>query len=158
MKATAKFLGLDPKKDLPVIEGLNDLLSEYQVFYQNLRGFHWNVEGENFFTLHPQFEAYYTEAQTKVDEIAERILSLGGSPLHAYSDYLKRSSVKEQKDISNATQCVEAIRKDLSAIIQTERKIITTAEKANDEGTVSMLTDYLIGQEKTLWMLSAYLA
>ena len=74
-------IGLDTAKTGRTIEKLNKLLSDYQIHYQNLRGFHWNIKGKSFFTLHSVFEKYYDQAAERVDEIAERILMLGGTPL-----------------------------------------------------------------------------
>jgi len=68
---------------------LQQLLADFQVYYTNLRGFHWNIKGHNFFVLHSQFEKMYDDTAEKVDEIAERILMLGGTPANKFSDYLK---------------------------------------------------------------------
>ena len=95
-------IGLDTAKTGRTIEKLNKLLSDYQIHYQNLRGFHWNIKGKSFFTLHSVFEKYYDQAAERVDEIAERILMLGGTPMHTYQDYLDNSSLPVYQ---NVEQC-----------------------------------------------------
>jgi starvation-inducible DNA-binding protein len=76
------LIGIDKEKATELSQKLNQLLADYQLFYQNLRGLHWNIKGKEFFELHLKFEEYYNDAVVKVDEIAERILTLGGEPLH----------------------------------------------------------------------------
>ena len=78
-----------------LVERLNRLLADYQIFYQNLRGLHWNVKGPQFFMLHEKYEELYNEAAETVDEVAERILMIGGQPLHTFTDYLKTAELKE---------------------------------------------------------------
>ncbi|GAB1446351.1 hypothetical protein MASR2M41_21230 [Flammeovirgaceae bacterium] len=104
-----------------------------------------------------KFEEFYKDASTKIDEIAERILTLEGEPLHTYSDYLKTTEVKEEKNVTDGTQGVEIIVKNFSILIKKERDILSLAADANDEGTQSLMSDYISETEKTLWMLNAYL-
>ncbi|NQX96501.1 MAG: DNA starvation/stationary phase protection protein [Flavobacteriales bacterium] len=151
------LIGLNEEKAIELSGKLNDLLSDYQLFYQNLRGLHWNIKGKEFFELHVKFEEYYNDAVVKVDEIAERILTLGGEPLHTFSDYLKVSKIKEEKGITNGTEGVEIIITNFSTLILKEREILQLASGADDEGTVSLMSDYISQTEKTLWMLTAYL-
>ncbi|MCJ7757450.1 MAG: DNA starvation/stationary phase protection protein, partial [Gillisia sp.] len=89
------YLGLDEKKTVNTVKELNVLLADYHLYYQKLRNFHWNVMGENFFDLHVKFEELYEDAKTKVDEIAERILTLRFQPTSNLSDYMEISSIKE---------------------------------------------------------------
>ena len=86
---TLDYIQLDEKKVKNVINGLQQLLSDFQIYYTNLRSFHWNIKGHSFFVLHSKFEEMYNDAAETVDELAERILMLGGIPNHRYSDYLK---------------------------------------------------------------------
>lgn len=79
-------IGLDAAKAKVLGDKLNVLLSNLQVLYINTRGFHWNIKGDNFFELHLKFEEFYTDLQQKIDEVAERILTLGHVPDHSYSD------------------------------------------------------------------------
>ena len=89
------ILGLNKQGVSQVVNRLNDLLSSYQVFYQNLRGYHWNIVGKDFFELHLKFEEYYNNAQIKIDEIAERILTLEATPLHSFSQYITQYQVQQ---------------------------------------------------------------
>lgn len=139
------------------IDKLNALLSSYHVFYVNVRGYHWNVKGEHFFTLHPKFEELYTEIQTQIDEIAERILTLGGSPFHAYSDFAQYSGVAEHKNVSNSRECVEGIVTGLSTLIKEQNELAQIAENDGDQGTVDLVSGYTSGQEKHVWMYQAFL-
>lgn len=151
------LIGIDQKKAEDLSGKLNQLLADYQVFYQNLRGFHWNIKGKEFFELHLKFEELYDDAVIKIDEIAERILTLEGEPLHTYTDYLNASNIKEEKGISNGVEGVRIIVQNFSTIIAQEREILELASEANDEGTISLMSDYIPETEKKLWMLNSYL-
>jgi len=127
------------------------------LFYINARGFHWNIAGEHFFELHVKFEELYTDALVKVDEVAERILTLGHTPLHTFSDYLQHTSIKEVKDISDGRQAVEKVLHGFKVLLETERDILNLAGDAGDEGTNALMSDYIREQEKLVWMYSSYL-
>ena len=90
-------IGINTEKATELSYELNDLLANYQLIYQNLRGLHWNIKGKEFFELHVKFEEFYDDAVIKIDEIAERILTLEGHPLHTFSDYLETAEIKEKK-------------------------------------------------------------
>lgn len=155
MKNVNELLGL--KNTNEVNEKLNELLASFQVYYQNLRGFHWNVKGKMFFTLHNKFEELYDDAAEKVDEVAERILTLGGTPLHTFEDYLKTSKIDVVKDENDGMKLVEATLENLSTLIKIERELMEVAEKAEDEGTNALASDFISEQEKTVWMLNSLL-
>lgn len=150
-------IGLDSQETAEVIESLNHLLSCYQIHYMNTRGFHWNIKGRDFFELHVKFEELYTQLLEKVDEIAERILTLGGEPLHAFSDYIELSQINEEKNISDGGQAVQVLVDGFSTLIKLQRRVLADASDNNDEGTASLMGDYISEQEKLLWMLKAYL-
>lgn len=139
------------------IKGLNELLSDYQIFYQNLRGFHWNIQGEKFFELHKLFEAYYNSVNEKVDEIAERILTIGGTPLHTLADYISIAKLEVAQDLSDATSTVESTLKGLKHLIHKQHELIKLAQENGDEGTIALLGGFIGEQEKSAWMLKAYL-
>ncbi len=151
------LIGIDQEQAITLSKKLNQLLADYQIFYQNLRGLHWNIKGKEFFELHLKFEEFYNDAVIKIDEIAERILTLEGEPFHTFSDYLKNSKIAEEKSVTNGTEGVKIVVKNLSTIIALEREILSLAGDANDEGTVSLMSDYISETEKTLWMLNSYL-
>lgn len=136
---------------------LNDLLANYAVYYQNLRGFHWNITGKAFFELHAKFEELYTGANLAVDEVAERILTLGATPLHTFSDFIESAEIREAKGIRTADDSVSTVIANLGILLQKERAIMKTAAEADDEGTADLMSDYIRAQEKTVWMLRAYL-
>ena len=155
---TKNLIGLDVEKSKQLVEHLNDLLANYQLYYQNVRGFHWNVKGRGFFQLHAKFEEYYIDAIVKIDEIAERVLTLEGTPLHAYSAYMKVAEIKEVTGVSNGLECVKHIMDSLVILIRKEREILALAAEAGDDGTQDMINPYISEQEKTLWMLRAFLS
>jgi len=153
---TTNSVGLDTKQSEALAVGLNDLLAAYQVHYQNLRGCHWNITGPTFFELHAKFEELYTKAQVFIDVLAERILTLEGSPLHTYSSYLKHSAVKEQRDLSGAKETVACVMAGMTTLIGLQREALKLAEKAGDEASSTMVGDNITAMEKDLWMLRAY--
>jgi starvation-inducible DNA-binding protein len=150
-------IGLDRKQSEALAIELNSLLANYQLYYQNTRGLHWNIKGKHFFELHVKFEEIYTDAQEKVDLIAERVLTLGFIPMHTFSDYLKHATIKEGKNIHEAKEAVELIVSSLQTIIILERAILKTAAVLHDEGTTTLLTDFITQQEKEIWMYSSWL-
>ncbi len=154
----ATIIGLDKSKSKELVINLNNLLANYQVYYQNVRGLHWNIKGKNFFELHVKFEEIYTDSQEKVDMIAERILTLGGNPIHTFNEYINLSNVPVGKDISQDTEAVELIVGSLSALLKIERVILNQSDEAGDEGTNSMMSDFISEQEKTTWMMRAWLS
>lgn len=150
-------IGLGKADMSEVIDKLNSLLSSYHMFYINVRGYHWNVKGEHFFTLHPQFEELYTSLQVEIDEIAERILTLGGTPLHAYSDFKQHTSIEEDKNVKDGTTCVKGVVKGLQALIKEQRDVSLLASEADDQGTADLVDTYVQEQEKLIWMYNAFL-
>ena len=150
-------IGLDTNESKQLAEQLNILLANYQVFYINARGFHWNITGDKFFELHAKFEELYNDLLVKIDEVAERILTLGYTPLHTYSDYIKISTIREAKNISDGKKAMQNILDSFSNLIGLEREILGLSDEANDEGTNALMSDYIREQEKLVWMYSAYL-
>lgn len=150
-------IGLDATKSKELTEKLNLLLANYQIFYINARGFHWNITGDKFFELHAKFEELYNDLLVKVDEIAERILTLGYTPLHSFTDYTRVASIKEATNISDGKEAVEKVVEAYRALINVQRDVLSVAQEAADEGTAALVSDYIRQQEKQLWMYSAYL-
>lgn len=151
------FIGINKEKAEQLTTQLNDLLANYQIYYQNLRGFHWNIKGREFFELHAKFEELYNDARIKIDEIAERILTLGSTPSHTMSSYVSSASIKECTHVTDGVKAVEITATNLGILVEKERVILSEAADANDEGTVTLMSDYITEQEKVLWMLHAYL-
>ncbi|PCM43049.1 Dps family protein [Marinobacter sp. ANT_B65] len=151
------FIGLDTEKTVKLADSLNDLLSNYQIFYMNVRGYHWNIKGDNFFELHLKFEELYNDLLLKVDEVAERVLTLGHRPAHSYSTYIERSEVSEQRDVCDGKQAMENILDSFATLIGKQRELLSLAGDAEDEGTAALMSDYISQQEKTVWMYRSYL-
>jgi len=155
---TMNSIGLDAQKTKLLANDLNQLLANFQIYYQNLRGIHWNIKGKNFFDLHMKFEELYTDANLKVDLIAERILTLGATPLHTHDDYIKAAKVPVGKNISKDENAVHLIVESLTELLKIERNILNKSAEINDEGTNSMMSDFITEQEKTVWMMKAWLS
>jgi starvation-inducible DNA-binding protein len=149
-------IGLDKLKVEVITDGLNLLLSNYQVFYANVRGFHWNIKGEKFFELHVKFEELYNDLFLKIDEVAERILTLGGQPLHTYQDYLESATIITEKNKTSAIETVESVLLSFKILIKEQRDLLAKSSEANDEGTSALMSDYIREQEKLIWMYSAF--
>ena len=150
-------IGLDSKKSKLLAEKLNDLLAHYSIFYQNTRGYHWNIKGEKFFELHLKFEELYNDLVLKIDEVAERILTLGHSPQNNYSEYKKRSAIKESRQVSDGLKAVGDILNSFRVIIVLQRELLALSADAGDEGTNALMSDYIRAQEKLVWMYSAFI-
>ena len=150
-------IGIESDKAEQLAERLNLLLADLSVFYMNTRGFHWNIKGDKFFELHVKFEELYNDLVLKIDEVAERVLTLSKTPIHAYSEYFKISEIKEKQNVSNGKEAVEAILDSFKIIIIKEREILNLSAEAGDEGTNALMSDYIREQEKLVWMYSAYL-
>ena len=154
---STNILGLSETKINELAVDLNKLLANYQVYYQNLRGLHWNIKSKNFFQLHEKFEELYNDSQLKIDEIAERILTLGATPEHTFKDYLDKAIVPVGQNISQDDKAVRLIVDSLFELLKIERSILEKAGEFNDEGTNSMMSDFITEQEKTVWMMKAWL-
>lgn len=150
-------IGLDPKRSEELANKMNLLLANYQLFYINTRGFHWNIKGEKFFELHVKFEELYNDSQLKIDEIAERIVTLGYTPLHSFTSYVETSTITEQTNVSDGMIAVQHIVDSFNTLLTLEREILHLSDEADDEGTNSMVSDYIRAQEKLVWMYSSFL-
>lgn len=148
-------IGLNIASSEKLAVELNKLLASYQVFYTNVRGYHWNIKGVSFFELHAKFEEIYDDLVVKVDEIAERILTLGHVPANAFSQYLEVSSIKEDIGISSAQHCLTGTLEGFKSLLKQQREILALANDLEDEGTASQMSDYIKEQEKLVWMFSA---
>jgi starvation-inducible DNA-binding protein len=136
---------------------VNQLLSDLHIYYQNTRGFHWNIKGKRFFELHVKFEELYTEALVNIDEIAERLLAIGGSPLHTFEDYLSTSNIKSLKGVSNDIETVTAIVDQLQKLITQEEMVKSMAAEIEDNETEDMMIALINTQQKYIWMFNSWL-
>lgn len=154
---TTNAIGLDKAKSEKLAKKLNELLANYSVFYQNTRGYHWNIKGEKFFELHLKFEELYNDLLLKIDEVAERILTLGYWPEHNFTQYHKTSSIKESEKVTDGLKAVGQILDAFKTVITMQRELLNLSADANDEGTNALMSDYIRAQEKSVWMYSAYI-
>lgn len=150
-------IGLATDKSKELADLLNDLLANYSTFYQNTRGYHWNISGHKFFELHLKFEELYNDLFVKIDEVAERILTLGHTPKHKFTDYLGVSEVPESNEVTDGDKAIEQILNAFKILLTKQRHILALSGEIEDEGTNAQMSDYIREQEKLVWMYSAYL-
>jgi starvation-inducible DNA-binding protein len=136
---------------------LNQQLANWNVLYVKLHNYHWYVKGLNFFTLHEKFELYYNDASTIVDEIGERILTIGGMPIATLREYLEVTTITEGNRELNAIDMVSDLIADYEIIVNESKTIINLAEENDDEETADLFRDKIGKIEKQLWMLKAFL-
>ena len=154
---TTNRIGLDIDKSAELAKLLNDLLANYSTLYQNVRGYHWNVKGDKFFELHLKFEELYNDLFIKIDEVAERVLTLGHTPEHKFSAYLKEAIIEETSEVSDGYRAVGQILDAFKHLLTKQRHILNLSGDINDEGTNAQMSDYIREQEKLVWMYSAFL-
>lgn len=150
------FLNLDKEKTSQTVNQLNILLADFHLYYQKLRNFHWNIVGKSFFDLHVKFEEMYDDTKLKVDEIAERILTLRYQPTSNLSEYLKISNIKESKPTLSDVQMIDTLIDDHNILLKQMRNVVAAADEAKDEGTIDLIGAYIRELEKTTWMLDAW--
>ena len=140
------------------VEKLNLYLANLNVLYRKVQNYHWNIVGTGFFSVHAKLEEYYDALNEQIDDVAERILSIGGRPLGTLKDYLAVSTIKEaeNKEISIA-DAVADVKKEFEAMLQFVKEVQETADAEHDYGTSAMVDEYISSYEKNLWMLNAYL-
>lgn len=136
---------------------LNKLSATLHVYYSNLRGFHWHVEGKSFFTFHEELEKMYDAEAERIDEVAERVLQLGGVPVRLFGEIEKLSAIKQTGVISCSNEISKNLLETIAVLISLEKEIFTLADDNNDDVTAGMMSGYIAGQEKLAWMLTAFL-
>ncbi|MNJ37503.1 Dps family protein [Paenibacillus bouchesdurhonensis] len=136
---------------------LNLQIANWTVLYTKLHHFHWYVKGPQFFTLHEKFEELYDEAAGYVDEIAERLLAIGGKPISTLKDALAQTTISEAAGNQSAEEMVAAVVADFESISQELKSGMEAAEQAEDEATGDLLLGMLSALDKHRWMLNAYL-
>ncbi|WP_147532700.1 Dps family protein [Bacillus marasmi] len=140
-----------------VIQAVNKQIANWTVLYVKLHNYHWYVKGQNFFTLHEKFEEFYDEAAGYIDELAERILAVGGSPIGSIKQCLELASIQESEGGEDASTMVKNIHTDFGTIMNENKQVIELAEKADDQGTADVFLDMQTNLRKTMWMLQAFL-
>ncbi|MFA9388176.1 MAG: Dps family protein [Prolixibacteraceae bacterium] len=140
------------------VEKLNHVLADLQLVYQNQRTMHWLVKGQDFYMLHKMFEEFYTETAEIVDEVAERILMLGGVPLHQFSEYLKHTSIQAIAEVPKGKESLKVAVANFEHLLAAYREISGLATENNDEGTAALFSELIASTEKKLWMLNTTLS
>lgn len=150
------YLNLDKNKTEKTVYELNVLLADYHLYYQKLRNFHWNITGSNFFELHEKFEMMYDDAKIKIDELAERILTLRHRPVSNISEYIEITNLKESPSDLTDVEMIERLLRDHAVMLGQMRKVVEVADHGGDEGTIDLIGAYIREMEKTSWMLDAW--
>ena len=140
------------------VEKLNLYLANLNVLYRKVQNYHWNIVGAGFFSVHEKLEEYYDAINEQIDDVAERILSIGGRPLGTLKDYLEITTIKEaeNKEIS-IPEAVADVKKEFEAMLKLVKEVKEAADEENDYGTSALVDEYINTYEKNLWMLNAYL-
>lgn len=150
-------IGLDSKKLEPVAAGLNQYLADLGVLYIKIHNLHWNVEGPQFFQLHEKLEEFYDQTAEQLDDVAERILTIGFRPAASLKEYLNLAKIKElDSKPFGRDDVLKEVTQDFTYMLAESRKILRQAEEADDQGTVDLMAGFISGYEKTLWMLRAF--
>lgn len=150
-------IGISEKDRKKIAGGLSQLLADSYTLYLMTHNFHWNVTGPQFNSLHVMFMTQYTEQWTALDEIAERIRSLGFPAPGTYREFIKLASIKEVEGVPPAMEMVALLVKAQEATAKTARKLLPLVGEANDQPTADLLTQRLNVHEKTAWMLRSLL-
>lgn len=146
-------IGINKEDRLAVADGLKRLLADSYTLYLQTHNFHWNVTGLQFRELHLMFEEHYTELAVAVDDIAERIRTLGVAAPGTYKEFAKLSSVKEVDGVPNSLEMVDLLTQGHEQVVRTAREVLKVAQQAGDESTAALVSDRMRIHEKTAWML-----
>lgn len=140
-----------------VTQSLNVLQSDTTVLYQKLRSYHWNVTGQQFFMLHELFEKLYREVADIGDALAERAIALGASPVRTLEEQLSMALLKEDRTTPGGLNMIRNVLIDLELLTGRLRELARDAEREADIATTDLANDTADRNEKTIWMLKAYL-
>jgi len=154
---TFKKLGFTYLETAEIVVGLNTLLANYQVFYNKLRNFHWNIEGPEFFELHEEFENEYNTVKENIDTVAERIRVFGVKSNFSLKKTLELSKIKEQEKNISALEMVREVLHDYEILHDSMLDAVNAALETGDVVTENMLTEFMTALEKRHWMFTAYL-
>ncbi len=152
---TTMNIGIDEAQRVEVAEGLKKLLGDSYTLYLQTHNFHWNVTGPRFRDLHLMFEEHYTELATAVDDIAERIRTLGVAAPGTYGALGALSSIEEVEGVPAAEEMVDVLKNSHEQVVRTCREVLKVAQAADDESSTALISDRMRVHEKTAWMLRA---
>ena len=150
-------VGISEEERQSIANGVSELLADTYTLYLKTHNFHWNVVGPRFHDLHTMFEAQYTELAVAVDDVAERIRTLGFPAPGTYSQFAALTSISETMGVPTAAEMVTILTRDNETLIRTARRILPLAQEASDESTASLIADRMVVHEKTAWMLRSLL-
>jgi len=150
-------IGINEQDRIEIAQGLKHLLADSYTLYLQTHNFHWNVTGPQFRELHLMFEEHYTELATAVDEIAERIRTLGEIAPGTYKVFSELSSISEVEGVPAAKEMIEILVRSHEQVVKTSREVLKLAQEAEDESTASLVSDRMREHEKTAWMLRSTL-
>lgn len=140
-------------------EKINEYLANQQVMYIKLHNLHWYVKGRSFFTLHGKLEELYEQTAGIIDDVAERLLALGGSPVGSLKKALALTSVKELEDVPiSSDETIKSLISDVEYWIRDTKEIVRLAEEDGDGATADQFNGYLAEYQKLLWMLNSYIS
>lgn len=146
------------KNNSLVIEDLNQYLADLNVLYTKMHNFHWNVEGKSFFTLHVKLEEIYDALANEIDEVAERIIMIGGRPAASLKEYLAMATIKEvSSEGRDGDKIIHFVIEDFEAMLNLTLDIRQKADGNGDIVTVNMMDNAIANYQKNLWMMKAYL-
>lgn len=155
--ATNLDIGIDEATRAEIAHGLSRLLADSYTLYLKTHNFHWNVTGPMFQTLHDMFEVQYTELAQAVDQIAERIRSLGFAAPGSYSKFAELTSVPEETGRPDSEEMIAQLVAGQQAVVRTAREVFPVVDQAGDEPSADLLTQRMQVHEKTAWMLRSML-
>lgn len=139
------------------VEKLNLYLANLNVLYRKVQNYHWNVTGTGFFAIHSKLEEYYDGINGQIDDVAERILAIGGRPLGTMKDYLEVTTIVEAKNEElPGTVALAEVKKDFEAMLSLAKEIKEVADEEGDFGSSALVDEYISTYEKELWMLTAF--
>ena len=150
-------IGIDPEHRAEIAQGLKHLLADSYTLYLQTHNFHWNVTGPQFRELHLLFEEHYTELAVAVDDIAERIRTLGVVAPGTYKEFAKLSSIEEEDGVPSSREMIEILTVSHERVVRTCRDALNKAQAGDDESSVALISDRMRIHEKTAWMLRAML-
>ncbi len=137
---------------------LNEYLANQQIMYIKLHNLHWYVKGRGFFTLHAKLEELYDQTAQIIDDVAERLLALGGSPVANLKKALELTSVKEREDLPiSSDETIKSLISDVDYWIRDTKEIVELAEESSDGATADQFNGYLTEYQKLMWMLKSYM-
>jgi|SRR5690625_595709 len=150
-------IGISEEHREAIAESLTRLLADSYMLYLKTHNYHWNVTGKLFFQLHDQFEEQYTDLADAVDEIAERIRTLGYRAPGSFREFAELTSISEDQDHPSAEEMVRRSAADNEALVKTANEALKPSNEAEDEASIDLITERLKVHSKTAWMLRSML-